>query len=130
MSRRPPVIRSARPHKDVDMVPQAIFGRPIQYFTLDYHEAQDDLDEFTCATFSMNNDCHFCLRHYRGHPQKTVTLFVEASVTRLNSVIPRVIRGFHMPTTAVRWQRGEPVEFGSVRPLKGRLLEPEARILY
>jgi hypothetical protein len=129
MSRRPPVIRSARPHDAVDMVPQAIFGRPIQYFTLGYHEAHDDLDEFTYAAFSINNDCHFCLRHCRGHPKKTVTLYLEDNVVQLDWAISQVILGFHMPTTAVQWKRGDPVEFGSVRPLEGRLHESEARIL-
>jgi hypothetical protein len=129
MSRRPPVIRSARPDDAADMVPQAIFGRPIQYFTLGYHEAHDDLDEFTYAAFSMDNDCNFCLRHYRGHPKKTVTLYLEDKVVQLDWIIRRVIRGFHMPTTAVQWKRGDPVEFGAVRPLKGRLHESEARIL-
>jgi hypothetical protein len=71
----------------------------------------------------------FALRHYRGHPKKTVTLYLEDKLVRLDWVIRRVIRGFHMPTTAVQWKRGEPVEFGSIRPLKGRLHESEARIL-
>ncbi len=127
-----PIIRATQPIDNVDMVPHAIFGRPIQYFTLDYREAHDDLDVFKFAAFVLNNDCHFSLRHYRGHPKQTVTVYLEYQLTELpelESIIDAIIKGFKMPETAVRWRRGDPVEYGRLKPLKGRLREPEARIL-
>jgi len=132
MISRQPVIRATRPLDNVDMVPHAIFGRPIQYFTLDYLEAHDDLDVFKYAAFALNNECHFCLRHYRGHPIQTVTVFLEydlGEAPEVGSILSAIVDGFHMPSTAIRWKRGDPIEYGSIRPLKGRLREPEARIL-
>jgi hypothetical protein len=114
------------------MVPQAIFGRPIQYFTLDYDKGHDDLDVFEYAAFSMDNECHFCLRHYSGHPKKTVTLYLEYGFEhepQLRSVVRGIVTGFHMPSIAVHWQRGDHIELGSIGPLRGRLHESEARIL-
>jgi|HubBroStandDraft_2_1064218.scaffolds.fasta_scaffold13377_5 hypothetical protein len=127
-----PVIHATEPLEQVDMVPHAVFGRPIQYFTLNYHESHDDLDVFTYAAFAINNDCHFCLRHYRGHPRQTVSLYLEydfANANRIPSAIQFIVSGFHMPSKAVQWRRGEHFQFGEVRPITGRLNEAEARIL-
>jgi hypothetical protein len=132
MASRVPIIRGTAPIEELDVVPQAIFGRPIQYFTLDYNRSHDDLDVFEYAAFSMDNECHFCLRHYSGHPKKTVTLYLEYGFERepeLRSVIRGIVHGFHMPATAIHWQRGDHIRLGSIMPLKGRLHESEARIL-
>jgi hypothetical protein len=114
------------------MVPQAIFGRPLKYFTLDYEKSHDDLDMFEYAAFSMDNEYHFCLRHYSGHPKKTVSLYLEYGFEhepKLRSVISGIVTGFRMPSIAIRWQRGDHIEIGSIAPLRGRLHESEARIL-
>jgi hypothetical protein len=133
MSNSEPVIRATSPLERVDMVPHAIFGRPIQYFTLDYYEGHDDLDVFKYAAFALNNECHFCLRHYRGHPRQTVTVYLEydfgGAPDEVRSILEAIVDGFRIPTTAVRWKRGDPIDYGSLKPLKGRLREPEARIL-
>jgi hypothetical protein len=126
------LIRSTAPLPDVDMVPQAIFGRPIYYFTLDYRKDHDDLDAFKYAAFTLDNDCHFSLRHYDGHPKRTATLYLEyvkTDVSHLRSLIELIIDGFNLPKAAVRWRRGDPIKFGVVPPPEGRLKEPEARIL-
>jgi hypothetical protein len=127
-----PIIRATSPLNGIDMVPHAIFGRPIQYFTLEYYEGHDDLDVFKAASFSLNNECHFCLRYYRGHPAQSVTVYLEydfGEIPKISFTVGSIVAGFHLPATAVRWERGEPVEYGSVRPLTGRLREPEARIV-
>lgn len=132
MASRTPVIRRTRSIEEIDMVPQAIFGRPIQYFTLDYDKNNDDLDVFEYAAFSMDNECHFCLRHYNGHPKKTVTLYLEDAFDRepeLRSVVRGIVTGFQMPPIAIHWQRGDPIQLGSINPIRGRLHESEARIL-
>lgn len=127
-----PVIRGTHPIDGIDMVPHAIFGRPIQYFTLDYLEGYDDLDVFKQAGFALNNECHFCLRHYRGHPNQIVTVYLEydfGETPKVRSTIGAIVDGFQLPKTAVQWERGEPINYGAIRPLTGRLREPEARIL-
>jgi hypothetical protein len=126
------VVRSTAPLDDIEMLPQAIFGRPIYYFTLDYRQAIDDLDSFEYAAFAFNNQHHLCLRHYDGHPKKTVSLYLECTVNELGhlqELIRLIADTFMLPKSAILWQRGDPVQYGIVRQSGGRFRESEARIL-
>jgi hypothetical protein len=118
--------------EEVDLVPQAIFGRPIFFFTRSFVSDYDDLDHFVGADFCLNNEVIFCLRCYRGHDQKTVTLYLT-NMFRLDDEIKeasdRIIDGFHLPIRAVRWRRGDPFQFGVLQDEMDRLREAEARDL-
>jgi hypothetical protein len=120
---------------DYDVVPQAIFWRPLRYFTLTIRDGEDGLDMFKGASFSIGNDIRFDLRVYRGHlnPNFTVTLYLPPDVkdeSAVSVIIDRVVKEMVVPLTAVTWRRGQPFEYGKVERQKhDRLNETEARTL-
>ena len=65
---------------DYDIVPQAIFWRPLRYFTTAIRHGEDNLDAFDAASFIIGNWPRFDLRTYEGHPAFTVTLYLPFSV--------------------------------------------------
>ena len=118
---------------DYDVIPQAIFWRPLNYFTMVFREGEDGLDLYKGQSFTIGNDLRFDLRAYRGHPEFTVTLYLPEGVDDENEIseaIDRVIKEMVIPTSAVAWRRGQSFEFGELtRPKGDRLREPEARLL-
>jgi hypothetical protein len=116
-----------------DVLPQAIFWRPLRYFATSYREDEDGLDRFRVVTFSIDNDLSFDLRTYRGHPYQTVTVYFPFKMQTLDEILPAielVIAETAIPKLAVAWQRDWEFEFGSLRRQDlDRLREPEARIL-
>lgn len=116
-----------------DVLPQAIFWRPLPYFATSSREDRDDLDLFRVVTFTIDNDLTFDLRSYRGHPPETVTVYFSFDIQELDEIstaIETVIDETAMPKLAVAWRRGWPFEFGSLRRKEtDRLREPEARIV-
>jgi hypothetical protein len=127
-------VRQSMYEPDYDVVPQAIFWRPLRYFTMCIREGEDGLDFFEAASFTIGNEIKFDLRVYRGHPELTVTLYLPDSVSnekRISEIIDLVIRGMVIPLAAVAWRRGQKFEYGSLARSKqdDRLRESEARIL-
>jgi hypothetical protein len=117
---------------ELDLLPQAILARPIFFFTWSYHEGWDDLDYFEEGSFSLNNELQFCLRHYRNQPGRMVTLYLEQTimdVSQIRGLSDEIAREFQLPDTAVRWRRGDPLEFGTLPVKDDRLREAEARVL-
>jgi hypothetical protein len=118
---------------DYDVVPQAIFWRPLRYFTMLIREGEDGLDEYQAASFIVGNDTRFDLRTYAGHPDFTVTLYLPEGLDdreEISRIVKSVIRDMVVPKRAVAWQRGQQFEYGDLkRPKDDRLREPEARIL-
>lgn len=116
-----------------DVVPQAIFWRPIEYFSAKVRSGEDELDSFRFATYGIGNQLTFDLRHYAGHPARTVTMYLPLSISKLKDIreaTTLVVGGLLLPTLAVAWRRGEPFEYGRLeRPARDRLREPEARLL-
>lgn len=116
-----------------DVLPHAIIWRPLRYFTIRTRDGQDDLDNFTGASFVIGNDIRFDLRSYREHPGVTVTLYLPDEIRseeRISEMLSTIFREMMIPSTAVAWQRGQQFEFGTLERQKGdRLRESEARLL-
>lgn len=116
-----------------DVVPQAIFWRPLKYFSFFIREDEDGLDVFEVASFVVNNDIRFDLRTYRRHYKFMVTLYLPGELegdAEISRIIKIAIKELIVPRNAVAWQRGETFEFGKLkRPKADRLREAEARIL-
>jgi hypothetical protein len=127
-----PKIKIMSYEPDYDVIPQAIFWRPLHYFTVKVRDGEDGLDEFKAASFTVGNDIRFDLRTYAGHPEFTVTLYLPDGVdddAEIQRVINIVVKEM-VPKGAVAWRRGQAFEFGSLaRPKGDRLREGEARIL-
>lgn len=128
-------VRVLKYEPDYDVVPHAIFWRPLRYFTLIVRDGEDGLDMFKGASFAIGNDIRFDLRIYRGHlnPEFTVTLYLPLEVTDENliaDIIERVMKEMVIPMTAAAWKRGQPFEFGRLKRQKAdRLIEEEARTI-
>jgi hypothetical protein len=116
-----------------DVLPQAVFWRPLPYFATSIREDEDGLDQFKVITFTIDNDLTFDLRNYSGHPLHTVTVFFSFEMQVLDEIltaIELVIAETAVPKPAVAWRRGWDFEFGSLRRQEAdRLREREARIL-
>jgi hypothetical protein len=126
------MIKQTSPLDEIDMVPHAIFARPLCYFTVTPISATDDLDAFEGAAFALDNDVHFCLRHYLGHRDQTVTFYLEYGIERvedIKAVLQRTLIAFELSKDAVLWRRGEDFLPGELRVSTERLSEKEARIL-
>ena len=112
-------VRILQYEPDYDVVPQAIFWRPLRYFTLIVRDGEDGLDMFKGASFAIGNDIRFDLRVYRGHlnPEFTVTLYLPLEVTDeqvIAEVIERVMKEMVIPITDAAWKRGQPCECGKL----------------
>ena len=118
---------------DRAVVPQAIFWRPLRYFTPFVREGEDDLDCFMAASFVVGDKTRFDLRYYPGHPEGTVTLYLPEEVEDehdISASIGLVVQEMVIPRHAVAWRRGMPFEYGVLsRHEADRLRPPEARIL-
>ena len=116
-----------------EVMPHAIFWRPLIYFALSVRTDHDDLDQFTAATFAIGNQFTFDLRNYAGHPPYTVSLYLSVEVDdaeEISGCISEAVSGFKLPQAAIAWRRGEDFAFGEVfRNPEDRLREPEARII-
>lgn len=122
------------PYEDAvgDVVPQAIFWRPVRYLSSAVVRSSDDLDDYIGVSFAMGNSWRFAIRCYVGHPQETSTLYLELGVDPLDidHYIQRAIDTFLLPKFAVAWRRGEEFAYGVLnRRGEDRLREPEARLL-
>jgi hypothetical protein len=120
---------------DFEVVPHAIFWRPLRYCTLVIRDGEDDLDKFKGASFTIGNETQFDLRVYQGHihPEVTVTLYLPEDVKdekRISEIVSQVIKEMEIPLTAIAWKRGQEFRFGRLdRSPLDRLKEREARIL-
>ena len=127
------MVRAEQFAPDYDVVPQAIFCRPLHYFTTMVRQGEDDLDTFEAASFVIGNFARFDLRTYRGHPNFTVTMYLPFAIELLEEIqrsIRRVISELAVPQHAVAWRRGQTYQFGDLeRSKRDRIREPEARVL-
>src|SRR5436309_478924 len=92
-----------------DVLPQAIFWRPLFYFTTAIREDEDGLDRFKVVTFTIANRLVFDLRNYRGHPIETVTVYLPFDMQSEEDIIAAVelvVTETAVPAPAVAWRRG------------------------
>lgn len=126
-------VRPAKIGPDYEVVPHAIFWRPLEYFTVCIRHDGDDLDTFDAASLCIGNEISFDLRRYRGHPRLTVSLYLSTEISdldRISAIVDKVIAALLIPATAVGWRRGEAFRYGKLeRSKQDRLREPEARVL-
>lgn len=116
-----------------DVIPQAILWRTIYCYALDPDRCEDQLDHFDCASYTVGNQLSFDLRHYDGHPDSTVTVYLPVETrdeAEIDEAVEVVLSGLEVPDSGVAWRRGEDFQFGKLpRRKEDRLREPEARLL-
>jgi hypothetical protein len=95
----------------VDVVPQAIVNLPVRKIVhglADVREGSDDLDYFEGASFKLNDEFEIAIRHYRGHPENTSTIYIDSSandVEFITQLIRKILKEFRIPADALRWER-------------------------
>lgn len=133
MKKTPPHVRRLSQPALADVAPQAIFWRDIACFALNPNQAEDQLDTYLVASYTIGNAITFDIRHYDGHPKSTATVYLPSSSAEdeeITEALNQVIDGLRVPESGVAWRRGENFEFGHLpRRENDRLREAEARIL-
>ena len=93
----------------VDVVPQAIIGLPVEKIVgRGVSSGSDDLDYFEGASFKLDNKIEIAVRHYRGHPENTSTLYIdrrESDVENITQLIRKILDEFDVPLAALQWER-------------------------
>ncbi len=95
----------------VDVVPQAIIALPVEAIIgdrADVRNGSDDLDDFEGASFKLDHEIEIALRHYRGHPKDTTTVYIDRSqddIEKITMLIRKILREFHVPLIALQWER-------------------------
>jgi hypothetical protein len=99
---------------DIDLVPQATIKKPISYFDgrfgIRVINDHDDLDTFQGAALSLNGELRFALRHYRGYPPDTTTIYLSRELSDLAEItrtVAKILRELELPSSAVAWQRAD-----------------------
>jgi hypothetical protein len=126
------MIKQRSLHLGPDVSPQAIFWRPICYFSKTIKEDEDELDRFKFISFALDNDA-FDLRAYFQHPNMTVTLYFPIDIGENQNIVEKIsaaVEVLNIPEYAVAWKRGDELNFGKLkRRDDDRLRENEARVL-
>jgi hypothetical protein len=95
----------------VEVVPQAIVDLPVGQIVgpwSDINNGNDDLDYFEGASFRLDNEVEIAVRHYRGHPENTSTIYIdrrESDVEHITRLIRKILGELHVPLGALRWER-------------------------
>ena len=100
----------------VDVIPQAVVGLTLHEVIGKLSEITsggDDLDSFEGASFRLDDAVEFSVRHYRGHPEDTATIYIdqrERDVETITRLIRKILNDLHVPETALRWERRDDPE--------------------
>lgn len=127
------MIRLRKILNEINPAPHAIFWRPIEYFADFVSHERDGLDHYDVSSFEIGNDLVFDLRHYRAHPDFTVTFYLDVVIQddkEIQAAIARAVEGFGLPDHAIAWRRGDEIGAGILKQLESdRLREKEARLI-
>jgi hypothetical protein len=95
----------------VDVVPQAIIALPVRKIVgriTDVRSGSDDLDAFEGASFKLDNEIEIAVRHYRGHPKNTATIYIDSrehNVQQITKLIRKILNELDVPVQALKWER-------------------------
>jgi hypothetical protein len=101
----------------VDVVPQAVIALPVKKIVgrkADISSGSDDLDYFEGASFKLDNKIEIAVRHYRGHPENTSTIYIDRrqdDIEQITRLIRKILDELHVPLTALQWERRNNPEY-------------------
>jgi hypothetical protein len=97
-----------------DMLPQAVVNLPVSYFAERFgghlEKGHDELDYFEGTGFVLDGILPFAMKHYRGHPGGTSTIYLPFSIQRvemISDIVGRIASAMGFPTGAIIWQRAD-----------------------
>jgi hypothetical protein len=95
-----------------DMLPQAILRRPVADLANQLGEplleAFDDLDVYQGIALQLNGETQFALKHYKGHPAGTTTVYLSSQISEIETItrlVARIADELHLSGRDVLWQR-------------------------
>jgi hypothetical protein len=98
-------------------LPQAVINRPLASLSraLDARtdHGHDDLDDYESAAFVFDERTPFTLKHDRGHPDGTVTLYLPGDISDvavITALVGGIVRTLGLGTDALLWQRADDPE--------------------
>ncbi len=104
--------------KKHDLVPQAILGKPISYFSPMFKryvvKEEDDLDSYEGIAFVLNGNLNFALKHYRGYPKGTTTIYLPSEIrdiSKITKIIERIVEELNLSSDTIQWQRRDNPDF-------------------
>jgi hypothetical protein len=95
----------------VDVLPQAIVNLSVEEIVgkrANVSLGFDELDSFKGAAFRLDDKIEIAVRHYKGHPKDTTTIYIdsrEADVERITELVHQILRELHVPAAALQWER-------------------------
>lgn len=106
------MIEPVKSSSSVDFTPQAIVSLPV-YATLARFRnfvthGFDDLDEYDGADFILDHKYPIAVRHYRGHPQGTTTIYIDRrqnDIEQITILVQRVLRELDISPQSLQWER-------------------------
>jgi hypothetical protein len=100
-----------REFSKTDMIPHAIIGKPVSYFEkqgIHFVHDHDALDVFEGAGFFLDG-LKFALRHYRGYPADTTTVYLPRSfgfdVDKITITVRHILAALDLSLDTLRWER-------------------------
>jgi len=98
----------------MDLVPQAILNKPVSFFAdhwnIHFLQQSENLDVCQTAALRLNNETVFALKHYRGYPEDTTTIYLPREVSNVNeitSLIGAIVHALDLSGAVIRWQRAD-----------------------
>jgi hypothetical protein len=98
----------------LDLIPQAIIKKPISYFDgrfgIRLIRDHDDLDQYEGAALSLDGELRFALKHYRGYPPDTTTIYLScefSDVQEITEIVTKILRELELPSSTLSWQRAD-----------------------
>lgn len=95
-----------------DMRPQAILRRPVSDLASQLREplfeGADDLDLYQGIALQLNGETQFALKHYKGHPAGTTTVYLSSQISEIETItrlVARIADELHLSNQDVLWQR-------------------------
>ncbi len=98
-------------HLSVDVLPQAVIGLPVDRVLKGLAKVSkgvDDFDYFEGAFFKLDDALEIAVRHYRGHPKDTATVYIDSrenDVEAITLLIRKILSDLDVPLAALQWER-------------------------
>jgi hypothetical protein len=100
--------------RGLGFLPHAIIGRAIDQLSRTMNAktetGHDEFDEYEGVAFALDDGLPFTLKHYKGHPVGTVTVYLPHQiheVSEITDIIASIMRDLGLGPDALLWQRAD-----------------------
>lgn len=95
-----------------DLIPQAEVNCSLEQLQdrLGLIERHDDLDDFTGGAFVVDGTLEFTLKHYKGSPSDTFTVYLPKRTENIRDGVARILSSLDLPLSSLTWTREQDPE--------------------